>query len=409
MVICSQCGIENRPGANYCRQCGQLLLEEVTTVESDKPGKQISPPIPGIRIQERYEIRQVLEADEKSFILEALDLKQCRNCGFTQSGDNDAFCENCGAEMIIKPAVRLRALPLEGIPEDQKEDGFIESGYFYTVEKSLEALPDLPQEADRPIRLVYGYQSHTGLVRDINEDSLISWQLSDMNHSSGWVTLGLFAIADGVGGAALGEIASQVAVHHLAASVMEQIFTQKLPGEPVPEEKLPEIMEKAILIANQAILELQRERDEGTMGSTLTALLVFNDKALIANIGDSRTYLLSQGVLKAITRDHSLVARLVEQGVIEPQEAYAHRHRSVIYRSLGNKSATDIDMFNLVLERGDRLLLCSDGLWEMVHDPILEEVLLGCQDPQQACDRLVELANLSGGDDNISIIVVNVQ
>lgn len=408
MVICSQCGSENRTGAHYCRQCGQALIEEAMPAAGDSPDEKIIPPSPGMLIQERFEIQQILEADERCFLLEALDLEQCRNCGFIHTGGDHPFCENCGLEMIAKPGILLRACPAGAISPDQMGDDFVQAGYLYVFEQVPEQQENSTGEEDTPIRLVYGYQSHTGLVRDVNEDSLILLQLSGLNHLPGGPTLGLFAIADGVGGAALGEVASQTAVHHLAAVLMEQFFTRELLGEPISDDELSGVLEQAILTANQAILELQNEREEGNMGSTLTALLIRNQKALIANIGDSRTYLMSGGALKVVTRDHSLVARLVEQGVIEPQEAYTHRHRSVIYRSLGNKGATEIDLFHLDLQRGDRLLLCSDGLWEMVHDPLLEDILLDRQDPQQACDRLIELANQSGGDDNISVIVVNV-
>ena len=110
-----------------------------------------------------------------------------------------------------------------------------------------------------------------------------------------------------------------------------------------------------------------------------------------------------------LPQDHSIVARLVEQGLIQPEEVYTHQQRSIIYRSLGSRSDLEVDVFTLELEPGDRLLLCSDGLWEMVRDGMIEEVLLERDDPQQACERLIELANLAGGDDNITVIVLNLQ
>jgi protein phosphatase len=135
---------------------------------------------------------------------------------------------------------------------------------------------------------------------------------------------------------------------------------------------------------------------------------VWETQAVVINVGDSRTYRLRQGHLEQITRDHSIVARLVEQGYLSKEEIYAHDQKSVIYRSLGDRPDVEIDTFQLDLSPGDRLLLCSDGLWEMVRDPLIEEVLLERYDPQQACDRLVELANLSGGEDNISVVVINI-
>ena len=145
------------------------------------------------------------------------------------------------------------------------------------------------------------------------------------------------------------------------------------------------------------------------MGCTLTLALVHGSEAVVANVGDSRTYQMRQGKLKPISQDHSIVARLVEQGMIKPQEIYTHEQRNVIYRTVGDRADLQVDMFDVDLESGDRLLLCSDGLWEMVHDPSLEDVLLESYDAQQACNRLVEMANQAGGQDNISVIVINVQ
>jgi serine/threonine protein phosphatase PrpC len=117
------------------------------------------------------------------------------------------------------------------------------------------------------------------------------------------------------------------------------------------------------------------------------------------------------GTLSQITQDHSIVARLLSQNLIQPEEVYTHEQKSVIYRSLGDKPDLEIDdsLFEITLEPGDRLVLCCDGLWEMVPESFMEDVLLEFFDPQAACDKLVEMANQAGGDDNISVIVVNVQ
>jgi protein phosphatase len=175
------------------------------------------------------------------------------------------------------------------------------------------------------------------------------------------------------------------------------------------DEELPDMFREIILSANQAILDLRSQMGDNDMGCTLTATLVRGANALVANIGDSRTYRMRQGKLMLVTQDHSLVARLVEQGLLQPEEVYTHFQRNMIYRSLGVQPTLDVDVFTLELEPGERLLLCSDGLWEMVRDGMIEEVLLERYDPQQACDRLVELANLAGGEDNVSVIVLNVK
>jgi protein phosphatase len=190
---------------------------------------------------------------------------------------------------------------------------------------------------------------------------------------------------------------------------MENIFLAETTGDLLVDRDLSTVLSKVILAANQAILDLRQQDQENVdMGSTLTTALLRGARAYIANVGDSRTYRMSKGKLTPVTRDHSVVARLVEHGLIEPDEVYSHDQRSIIYRSLGSRPDLEVDVFDLEVEPGERLLLCSDGLWEMVRDGMIEEVLLDRRDPQQACDRLVALANLAGGEDNISVIIIDI-
>ncbi|GCE23289.1 PP2C family protein-serine/threonine phosphatase [Dictyobacter kobayashii] len=154
----------------------------------------------------------------------------------------------------------------------------------------------------------------------------------------------------------------------------------------------------------------QRAQADGTeMGTTLTAALVINMRAYIVNVGDSRTYLFrdSAGLIQ-ITRDHSLVASLVAFGQITPDEIYTHPDRSKIYRSLGQGDELHVDSFAIDLQPHDRLLLCSDGLWEMVRDPAIERVVRANDNPSVLCDRLVQMALRGGGCDNISVVVAEV-
>jgi protein phosphatase len=141
----------------------------------------------------------------------------------------------------------------------------------------------------------------------------------------------------------------------------------------------------------------------------VTAALIQNDQIYIANVGDSRTYLLRHGGLKLLTKDHSLVAKLVESKQITEEEIYTHPQRNLIYRSLGaGHKNVEVDIFHEMLRPGDRLLLCSDGLWEMVRHQDLLTILSEHTSPQVICDKLIKRANESGGEDNITAIVVHV-
>jgi serine/threonine protein phosphatase PrpC len=144
-------------------------------------------------------------------------------------------------------------------------------------------------------------------------------------------------------------------------------------------------------------------RDRGT---TITAALVVGETCSVANVGDSRTYLWRGNKLEQITQDHSLVAGLLASNMIQPGEVRAHPQRNQIYRTLGDKPKVEVDIFQKMLQPGDQLLLCSDGLWEMVLDGAIAKILQGARTPQSACDRLIDAANKAGGEDNISVIVI---
>ena len=143
------------------------------------------------------------------------------------------------------------------------------------------------------------------------------------------------------------------------------------------------------------------------MSSTLTALLVAGPAAFVANVGDSRTYRWNAQGLERLTHDHSFVQRLVDAGELQPEEVYTHPRRNLIYMSIGDQPHIRPDVQEVPLQVDDHYVLCSDGLWEMIRDEGIEEVLLAEPDPQRACDRMVANANLAGGDDNISAIVVH--
>ncbi len=186
--------------------------------------------------------------------------------------------------------------------------------------------------------------------------------------------------------------------------------TRKLP-ETATAKSMEDQLKAAVRQANKAILTYGEEHPGAhNLGCTVTMVLVHNGQAHIANIGDSRTYLLRQGALLPLTKDHSLVAKLVETRQIDPDDVYTHPHRNLIYHSLGaGHKHVDPDVFHETLQTGDTLLLCSDGLWEMVRPPLLLKTLTGQENADKICDTLIDLANANGGEDNISAVVVQIR
>ena len=185
--------------------------------------------------------------------------------------------------------------------------------------------------------------------------------------------------------------------------------TRKLPETPITKN-VEEQLKAAIRQANKAILNYGEEQSSARgLGCTVTTALIQSDLAFIANIGDSRTYLYRDSDLTPLTKDHSLVFRLVEAKQIEPDDIYSHPQRNLIYRSLGaGHKSVDPDVFHITLRSGDSLLLCSDGLWEMVRNQDLLKILKENTDAQKICDTLIDLANANGGEDNITAVLVQI-
>jgi serine/threonine protein phosphatase PrpC len=199
-----------------------------------------------------------------------------------------------------------------------------------------------------------------------------------------------------------------MALQVLADKVLHSIVLPGLAGEGMPHDVLLDHLRQATAAANDAVFLARRKRDND-MGTTLTTVWIEDTELFLAHVGDCRAYRWNADGLSQLTADHSLVASMIASGQAEPDEIYSHPHRSVIYRCIGDQPVVDVDTGRLSLAAGDRIILCSDGLWEMIRNEGIEEVMMREADPQAACDLLVNHANLAGGEDNISVIVVQVE
>ncbi|GAA1117126.1 PP2C family serine/threonine-protein phosphatase [Citricoccus alkalitolerans] len=247
---------------------------------------------------------------------------------------------------------------------------------------TLNASVDVPQ---RPFRLNYGFGSHRGLRRQLNEDSLV-------------VTGNLFAVADGMGGHEAGEVASRICVETLAAGVKE-----------VRNDLTADELQQLMVTADQAIRRVGGSR----AGTTLAGVAIVRELQglywMVFNVGDSRTYRLSEGEFEQVSVDHSEVQEMVDQGYLTDEEARHHPRRHVITRALGTGEASTADFWMLSVHDGDRLMVCSDGLTSEVPDEEIRRELAENHSPQDAVDALIRLALDGGGRDNITVIVVDVE
>jgi serine/threonine protein phosphatase PrpC len=266
------------------------------------------------------------------------------------------------------------------------------------VENGLQTQP----HDHRNSHLTVGYSQSVGLQRDHNEDALFTLTTS-LNSGEGIMELGLYIIADGMGGHQHGEIASEVAIRSLAGQVTRKVFTPMFNTKPSqPSESLQEIMRDGMLEAHRAII-----RTAPGGGTTMTSLLLVGNQMTVAHVGDSRAYTIMQdGNMQCLTRDHSLVNRLIELGQLTLEEAATHPQRNVLYRALGQGEPFEPDIQTIHMVQNHYLLICSDGLWGVIPETTISKIVAESINPSQACEKLVEAANEAGGPDNISVILV---
>jgi PPM family protein phosphatase len=234
-------------------------------------------------------------------------------------------------------------------------------------------------------RLRWGAATDPGRVRSANEDSWL-------------IDYPLFAVADGMGGHAAGEVASRVALDTLRTSVSDRSLESLVAG---------------VKIANSRVFEMSRtDNAMRGMGTTLCAVALVkiesHERLAVVNVGDSRVYVLQDGALIQVSEDHSLVESMVRQGTLTPEQAKVHPQRNILTRALGIDGDVGVDSWEVAPFSGDRYLLCSDGLFNEVSDESIARVLLDTDDPDEAAGILITMANDGGGRDNITVVIVDV-
>ena len=243
-----------------------------------------------------------------------------------------------------------------------------------------------------------GMLTDVGRTRKIDEDSILAADLSFGVNSESSKFL-LLAVADGMGGHAKGEEASKIALNAISRSVIPDLLN---------DTPFTELLEKGIQNANQDILDYTAKHPESSgMGTTSVCAIVKGNEVNLANVGDSRAYVISDDEIRRVTKDHSYVQSLVDAGKITEEESREHPQKNVIERAVGIDTSIEADTMRLTLDSDESLLLCCDGVIAHLPDDDIHKIIRDSSDPQTACQKIVDMANERGGSDNISLIILS--
>ncbi len=361
--ICPRCGYANVINALYCFQCGRDLRERTSVEDTPGAGKLVADALRFIE-QRGYaigpELIDRLKETKKKMSPDNLigEPLTCLRCG-TLNQTAAPHCTQCGA--------------------------------------ALAAVPD----EDFNLALQVSARTSVGRVRTNNEDSVHLWAIDGVL---------LMLIADGMGGAAAGEVAS-----HLVVETVQAAFLGEAHGSDtlhtLSESELGRRLSSAITEANQTVLErAHRDPQLKGMGTTSTLALIRANRLLVAHVGDSRAYHVDgrDGSIAQVTHDHSFVQALVASGHITAEQARFHPMGNILYRALGQSPDLEVDLYSRYLYAGDRIVLCSDGLTRHAEPSEIAEAAISDPNPHIATQTLIELANERGGEDNVSVIVARV-
>ena len=265
-----------------------------------------------------------------------------------------------------------------------------------------DSLPPKSTPAPLTPGLHVAQKTDVGQQREKNEDSVYTIT-SFVQANARLEPFGVYIVADGMGGYKSGEKASSVAIKTAANYIIQNLYLPDLLPSAYIDTQTPiiDLLVSSVQEANQAVLDHTPEA-----GTTLTVAVMMGSQIYLAHVGDSRAYLYCDGELTQITQDHSVVARMVEVGQLTAEEALTHQNRNVLYRAIGQTAKLEVETYLQLLPPQGYLLLCSDGLWNMVSDEGISQILSAAPSLDDAVSQLVQLANENGGDDNITVILV---
>jgi serine/threonine protein phosphatase PrpC len=382
---------------------------------------------PAIIVGGRYRVEELVRSSQTDHgpenVYRAHDLQayeQCWSCGARHDIATalDPYCDQCGADMLGREFVLIERLtsdvgaaPATNLATDAEADD--ETRVFTQGLRTYQVAPKAVSAMHFPTgaRISAYVTADHGRTRqgEANEDTT-ALLVFDAIYNSRHDPRALGIVADGLGGHDSGQEASK-----LVTGVMLEILTPALvpvsPSDKVESNDTPafegeKLLQDAARAANIALCAAN-DAQQADMGSTLVAVLIAGENAWIANMGDSRGYVYDDHGLRRVTKDHSLVEQLIDAGMITPEERYEHPQRNQILKSLGADPRLEADIFPQELRPGMRILLCSDGVWEMVRDDELARILRETPSTAEACERIVRAANENGGEDNISVVLLD--
>ncbi len=245
-----------------------------------------------------------------------------------------------------------------------------------------------------------GWSIDKGVTRENNEDSLAAVTVSQASEADAQ-SVGVYAVADGIGGQDSGEVASKLAVRTAIRKLMENITES---NDDMPDN-YRQWLEMAVTLANQVVHE-KADVEKKKMGTTLVLAVVVGNDVHVANVGNSRAYLISPTDIRQITHDQSMTQTMVDNGLIKPEDAATHPYRKILTQSVGSHDAITVDSFTETLQEDEALLLCSDGLWNMLGDAEIMRIVRTVDSPTAACQALVDACNQKNARDDIAAVLV---